>query len=103
MSWDNDYRRATGEACRKFEEDLNALLGDSTTATTPEEHLIVLRKLQKLFEDNDKAAWQLGVDTSASYRDNPAQQILDKAESGGINTYTAVNYQNWLPSSWEQC
>ncbi len=86
-----------------FEEDLNALLSESGTAITPEEHLVVLRKLQKLFEDNHREAYELGVETSASYRDNEAHQILERAEAGGINTYTAVNYHNWLPSSWDRC
>lgn len=103
MSWDDDFRRATGEDCKKFEEDLNALLNESVSSDTPEAHLVVLRKLQKLFEDNERVAWQHGVDTSASYHDNPAQRILDMAENGGINTYTALNYHNWLPSSWERC
>jgi hypothetical protein len=98
--WD-ETRRADSEACKKFEEDLNNLLVEA--ATTPEEHLAALRKLQKLFEDNERAAWQVGVDTSASYRrDNQAQQIFDKAEEAGISPF-AVNYYNWLPSSWDQC
>jgi len=86
-----------------FEEDLNALLDESTAATSPEEHLVVLRKMQKLFEDNHRVAWELGVETSASYRDNQAHMILEKAEAGGINTYTALEYWKWLPSSWDQC
>jgi len=102
-NWYDDRRIASNEAIGKFEEDLNALLAESASAKTPEEHLVVLRKLQKLFEDNHSAAWQLGVDTSASYRDNQAQMIIDKAENGGINTDTAINYWNWLPSSWDQC
>jgi len=86
-----------------FEEELNKLVAESGSATTPEEHLAILRKLQKLFEDNRKHAYDHGVETSASYYDNPAYCIMENAENGGINVYTATNYYEWLPSSWDRC
>ncbi len=86
-----------------FEVELNALLVESEGYTTPEEHLAGVRKLQKLFSDNHNEAHRIGVETSASYRDNEAHQILERAENGGINTYTIAPYWEWLPSSWDQC
>lgn len=64
--------------------------------TEPEQISKTCKQLRDLFKNNRDLAYSIGLDESMSYRENPAQDILDRAGDASVGSW-------WLPSSWERC